>query len=51
MVGPPRLFDLSRDIGEQNDLAEVMPDKVEDLTRLWRDWNSRLPEPWWNPAE
>ena len=47
--GPPfpsapyhwRLYDLSNDRGETRDLAEVYPDRVTDLLRLWEDYVQR----------
>jgi arylsulfatase A-like enzyme len=32
--GEPRLFDLAADPGEQHDLAELLPDRVDELTGL-----------------
>jgi arylsulfatase A-like enzyme len=39
------LFDLSRDIGEKNDLAKTMPDKVAELTRLHDAWLAEMKPP------
>ena len=43
------LYNLKEDIGEQNDLAEQMPAKAEELRGLLREWrqsvNARLPVP------
>jgi arylsulfatase A-like enzyme len=46
-LSPLRLYDLSRDIGETNDLASTQPDKVEELKSLWDQWNQSLIEPLW----
>ena len=32
------LYDLSSDIGEQNDLADQYPDKVAELASHWADY-------------
>jgi arylsulfatase A-like enzyme len=42
---PPELFDLARDVGEENDLASRQPDKVEQLKALWDQWNARMAPP------
>lgn len=39
------LFDLGRDIGEKNDLAKTMPDKVAELTRLHDAWLAEMKPP------
>lgn len=36
--GKVQLYNLAEDIGEQDDLAEAMPDKVEELRRILHDW-------------
>ncbi len=36
--GSVQLFDLSKDIGEQNDLSEAMPEKVAQLRAMLHDW-------------
>jgi arylsulfatase A-like enzyme len=45
----PRLFDLSRDIGEKEDLTEKHPEKVKELTEAWKAWNAEQMEPLWKP--
>lgn len=43
----PMLFDLSNDIGEQNDLAAQQPDKLRESHDAWADWNKRNVPPKW----
>lgn len=40
--GPWELFDMSKDRSELNDLASAMPDKVAELSSLWRDMATSL---------
>ena len=42
---PPRLFNLERDIGERQNLAEKFPGRVKELEALRRQWDSELIEP------
>ncbi len=44
------LYDLAEDIGETRDLAAKRPDKVEELTDLWQEWNRQLARPSWGPS-
>ena len=41
------LYDLSKDIGQQNDLADLMPEKVEELSKkmesIWKDLQNEAP--------
>jgi arylsulfatase A-like enzyme len=46
-VTAARLYNLAADIGETQDLAAVMPDKVKDLQSKWDAWNSANVEPLW----
>lgn len=39
---PTMLFDLSKDIAEQNNLASSMPDKVAELTNQYATWAESL---------
>lgn len=39
---PYRLYNLSTDPGEQNDIAAEYPEEVERLTRLYRSWFSEI---------
>jgi hypothetical protein len=47
--GQSKLFDLSRDIGERNDLSGKMPERATDmrlrLEQYLKDINARLPVP------
>lgn len=36
------LFNLAEDIGEQNDLSEKRPEKLEDLQSAFRAWEERM---------
>ncbi|MCJ1307845.1 hypothetical protein MMC25_001493 [Agyrium rufum] len=38
--GPEKwqLYDLSKDLGETDDLAEGMPEKLDELLKLWEDY-------------
>jgi arylsulfatase A-like enzyme len=47
LLSPPRLYDLSQDIGEHKDLASAQPDKVNELQGLWDQWNQTLAAPLW----
>lgn len=42
-----RLYNLADDIGESEDLATKMPDKVKELEALWNKWTSELAQPRW----
>ncbi|MEX0676957.1 MAG: sulfatase [Pirellulales bacterium] len=44
---PLRLYNLSRDIGETNDLASAQPERAKELKGLWDQWNESLIEPLW----
>jgi len=39
------LFNLAEDIGEQNNLAEKMPEKVKELQDKWNEWNKTNKDP------
>lgn len=41
------LFDLSKDIGEKNDLAASQPDKAKSLKAKWQSWSKTLSDPKW----
>ncbi|MCX8036918.1 MAG: sulfatase-like hydrolase/transferase [Candidatus Sumerlaeia bacterium] len=43
----PSLYNLADDIGEANDLAGKMPDKVKELESVWQAWNAQLMAPQW----
>ena len=38
--GPPQLFDLEQDLGEQRDLAVDEPDVVKKLLAAWQAWDA-----------
>jgi len=40
-TGQRELYDLSRDAGEQHDLAARMPDKTRDLAARLQSWRTR----------
>ncbi|MCW1885010.1 sulfatase-like hydrolase/transferase [Luteolibacter flavescens] len=44
-----KLYNLTTDIGEKNDLASEHPDKVKELTEAWNAWNATLVDPKWTP--
>lgn len=41
------LFDLEADPWERNDLAEQRPELVQQLTRLYRNWDEEMMKPLW----
>lgn len=47
----PRLINLTKDIGETNDLAAAEPARVKALTAQWRAWNAEQIEPAWSSSE
>jgi arylsulfatase A-like enzyme len=50
-VTASKLYNLAIDIGETNDLAMSMPEKVKTLQRKWDDWNkANVPPLWGNQA-
>ncbi len=40
-----KLYNLSSDIGETNDLAAAEPEKVKELDSLWDQWNAAMAVP------
>src|SRR4030095_14831000 len=46
-----QLFDLSKDIGEKNNLATSQPEKVKELAATWQEWNRQLADPKWVPEK
>jgi arylsulfatase A-like enzyme len=46
-VTAAKLYRLSDDIGEKNDLAATMPEKVAELEKHWNAWNAELVDPLW----
>lgn len=45
--GPARLFDLSTDVSERNNLTAARPDIVASLTKDYTDWSHRMSAPKW----
>ncbi len=46
-ISEPQLFHIARDIGETDDMAGENPKKVEQLQRLFVQWNSQMERPRW----
>jgi arylsulfatase len=46
-VTPPKLYNLADDIGEANDLAAKMPEKVKELQAKWDLWDRDNVAPLW----
>jgi arylsulfatase A-like enzyme len=44
-AGQVELYDLSRDVGESNDLASAQPEAARRLARLKDEWNAQLVAP------
>lgn len=49
-VTDAKLYNLATDIGEANDLAAKMPEKVTDLQARWDKWDATLAKPLWGGA-
>jgi arylsulfatase A-like enzyme len=47
IAAQPLLFDLSRDVGQQHDLAAAQPERVRQMQREWERWNAGLAAPHW----
>jgi arylsulfatase A-like enzyme len=47
----PRLFNLADDVGETKDLTESHPEKVKELSRLYKAWSEEQMAPLWIPAK
>ena len=46
-VSAAKLYNLRADIGEAQDLASALPDKVKELQSQWAAWNATLVKPLW----
>jgi arylsulfatase A-like enzyme len=46
-----QLYDLSKDIGEKNDLAKAEPETVAELSAAWEKWNKRNIAPRWHGGQ
>lgn len=44
-----RLFDLSKDLGERDDLASKHPEIVKELKSDWSAWSAKMAKPAWPP--
>ncbi len=44
------LYNLKKDIGETENLAEKEPQKLKELSDAWNTWNKELVEPKWRPG-
>ncbi len=44
---PPRLYNLAKDLGEQNDLAAAEPARVQAMQTRWNTWNAGNEKPRW----
>ena len=42
IMTPYRLYNLRRDVGEQQDLAAAEPERVADMLKAWRAWNTQM---------
>lgn len=45
------LYKVAEDAGEQNDLAAAHPEKVQELQKLWDEWNKTNVEPLWSDKQ
>ena len=45
--GKPKwqLFDLSKDLSEENDLARAEPERLAELIKIWQTLNEEMREP------
>ncbi len=48
--GAPQVFDLTKDVEEQHDLAPQEPTRVKELTEKWQAWHREMPPPQNPPA-
>jgi arylsulfatase A-like enzyme len=46
-----QLYNLREDIGETNDLAAKMPEKVAELRKAYDEWNAKNIAPMWQRSE
>jgi len=46
-VTPAKLYNIATDLGEKNDLAAAMPEKVKELQSKWDAWNGSNVRPLW----
>lgn len=50
-VSGAKLYNLTKDISETNDLAAAMPDKVKELQEKWEAWNQSNVPPLWGDGK
>jgi arylsulfatase A-like enzyme len=43
-----QLFDLSKDIGQKDDLAAKHPDVVAEMSQAWQRWDAQNIAPLWH---
>ena len=41
----PQLYDLAKDVGEQNDIAQQYPEEVKKIEAIRKEWDSQLIDP------
>ncbi len=46
-----QLYNLSKDISEESDLAKSMPEKVVKLREIWEKWNGEMIDAVWSPRK
>jgi arylsulfatase A-like enzyme len=46
-AGPPKLFDLSKDVKESTDLAQAQPEALKRLTAKYDAWSTTMMAPRW----
>lgn len=46
-----QLYDLAKDVGEENDLAKAEPQIVAELSAAWEEWNKRNRAPVWHGGQ
>ena len=39
----PELFNVAKDFEEKHDLVSSEPERVQELTKKWNDWNAQMP--------
>lgn len=49
--GKAELFNLNTDVSEENNLSENEPQKLKELSVLYRLWKEKLPQPVWTPVK
>jgi len=44
-----KLYDLSADLGEKNDLRAAHPEVAKELRAAWNAWSAQMAKPAWPP--